>query len=93
MKVKLTQSRWLAEELDKKTVEFRMPVVNEGMVEGLGKLWAIPCPNDLLSISVVVRQRHLDGSTSQIRVWLPQSGVDCIEFHPDQKIAQFRLFV
>jgi hypothetical protein len=70
-----------------------MLILNEGPVEGLGKLWAIPCPGDLLSMSIVAEQRWSDGSTTQIRVWLPQSGVDCIEVHPDQAIAQFRLFV
>ena len=93
MKVILTKSRRPAEELDKKTVEFRMPILNAGLVEGLGKFWATPCPDDFLSISIVVEQRLSDGSTTQIRVCMPQSEVDRIEAHPDQKIALFRLYV
>lgn len=86
----LTKSNWKAGELDQKRIEFRMPL-EEGPVEGLGTLWATQCPDDLLSISIAVNLRWADGSTTHIRVPLPQIAVDRIELHPDQSIAKYRL--
>jgi hypothetical protein len=93
MEIPITKSRWKAAQIDQKTVEFRVPLENQGPVEGCGVFWATPCPDDRLSISIVVHLRWGNASATQIRIPVPQGGVDRIEEHPDQTVARYRLLV
>jgi hypothetical protein len=86
-----TKPKWKQEELDHKTVEFRVPT-SRGMEHGIGEFWVRQNPAGLLAIDVVTDLPGRDWTERvQTRYFLPQIGVDRIERHPDQKIAEFRL--
>ena len=87
----LTKSKWKAHELDQQRIQFRIPL-EDGSHEGLGVLWAMECPNDFLSISIVCDLPQAQHSGTQIRIPIPQPGTDAIKLHPNQTVARFRLY-
>jgi hypothetical protein len=91
MNIIWTKSKWKKDDLDHKTVEFRIPT-DRGIDHGIGELWVRQNPAGLLVIEVVTDVQGKDWAERiQTRYFLPQSGVDRIERHPDQSVAVFRL--
>jgi len=92
MKVILTKSGWKENQLNDESVEFRIPV--DGVaVHRIGRFLATDCPDGFLSLSILTDDKGIDGKTNRTRYYVPQSGVDRIEVHPNQSIAHFRLFM
>ena len=86
-----TRSKWSKDELEFKTVEFRIPIKG-GFAHGIGQFYVSPNPEGLLRIELVTDEqgRHW-AERIQTRFQLPQPAVDRIEKHPDPKIAEFRI--
>lgn len=85
-----TKSQWRSDDLDHKTVEFRLPMKG-GAVHGTGKFW-VRSRGDLQSIEIVTDTQGRNWAERiQSHFVLPQIAVDRIEKHPDQNVAQFRL--
>ena len=92
MKLFLTKSTWESDDLDGQSVEFRILLGGETKHE-VGEFLAVDCPDGFLSLSILVHLTVIAGSAwTQIRIPVPQTGVDRIELHPDQSVAKFRLF-
>ena len=88
----LTKSQWTEAKLDGKTVEFRIP--SDGHIyHAVAKFLAIDCPGGFLSLRIVSSQSLTDGATNELRIPVPQIGVDAISVHSDQSMAQFQMFV
>lgn len=85
------RSKWIREELQEQTVDFRVPVP-EGVLVGKGSFLVRENPEGLLSIWIRVRTLQNPGTALLTDISLAQSGADLIERHPDQETAQFRLF-
>ncbi len=86
-----TRSKWSLEDLDLKTVEFRIPIRN-GTVQGIGEFLVRGNPEGLLAVDVVTDAQGRDWAERvQTMYHIPQVGVDRIERHPDSSIAAFRL--
>jgi hypothetical protein len=86
-----TKSKWNKDDLDNKTVEFRIPT-QRGIEHGIGAFWVRQNPAGLLAIEVVTDVQGKDWlERIQTRFYLPQIGVDRIKRHPVQKVADFRL--
>lgn len=91
MEIVWTKSKWKKDELDHKTVEFRIPT-QKGVVHGIGEFWVRQNPDGHLAIDTVTDiQGRTWAERIQTRYFLPQEAVDHIESHPDQSIAAFRL--
>lgn len=88
-----TISRWTVDDLNDKSVKFRIPAKG-GIVQGLGKFLVASLPGGKLAIDVTT---DVPGATPDERVFsryaLPQNAVDHIEHHPDATIAEFSLEV
>jgi hypothetical protein len=90
------KSNWRVEQLDKKLIEFRLPLKDGGLVYGIEELWAASRSpiDDLLSVQIVKKQPTGIGlETRQTVFLLSQRYVDRIERHPDQNTAQFQLMM
>ena len=85
------KSKWSLEELDRKTVEFRMPIRN-GTIQGIGEFWVRPNPQGMVAIDIVTDENGRNWAERvQTRYHLPQVAVERIERHPDSSVAPFRL--
>lgn len=86
-----TKSKWRLEDLDHKTVEYRIPI-RAGIAHGVGEFWVNRNSNGMLAIDLVTDEQTWNGAARvQTRYHLPQIGVDRIERHPDSSIASFNL--
>lgn len=86
-----TKSKWHKDDIDHKTVEFRIPT-ERGNEHGVGEFWVRQNPAGLLAVEVVTDLQGKDWAERvHTRYCLPQIGVDRIERHPDQTVAAFRL--
>src|SRR5437773_500921 len=91
MEIIWVKSKWTVEDLDHKTVEFRLPFKN-GIVHGLGEFWVRHNPQGMLAVEVVTDQQGRNWAERvQTRYFLPQIAVDRIDRHPDPSVAAFRL--
>lgn len=85
-----TKSKWTLDQLDRKSVEFKIPT-ERGIISGTGEFWVRRNPEKLLAIEVSVTLAKSWAERIQYRFQIPQAGVDRIEAHPDQSTANFRL--
>lgn len=86
-----TKSKWRKDDLDHKTVEFRIPT-QRGIEHGIGEFLVRQNPAGLLAIEVVSDVRGTDWlERIQTRYYIPQVGVDRIERHSDRQVAEFQL--
>jgi hypothetical protein len=79
------ESKWKADELDEKTVEFWLPTCAEPLHD-IGR-FRIHVYVDLIAVCICVAR---PGGECIHCVWDP-SLADTIHPHPDQSVAQFRL--
>ena len=86
-----TKSKWSYDDLQGKTVEFKIPI-KRGRVHGIGDFLIKVNPAGFLAIDVTVDEALTWSQRVVHRYHIPQEGVDLIERHPDPKIADFRLF-
>jgi hypothetical protein len=88
-------SKWQAAELDKQSIEFRIPLKGRRIGCGTGTLLARSRIYVDDRIAVEIEIKHLVGrwQERQVIFQVPQKYVDCIEPHPSQDIAKFRLMV
>jgi hypothetical protein len=85
-----TKSKWKSDDLEGKTVEFRVPIAS-GDWSGIGKFWAVEV-DDRLSVQLVTDEPGRNWAQRIQRIChLPQAAVDRIEEHPNQSVARFRL--
>ena len=86
-----TKSKWTYQDLEGKTVEFKIPA-RGGIVHGLGKFLVRQNPDGLLAIDAAtdIQGKHW-AERIFTRYQIPQLGVDRIERHPDQSVAEFLL--
>jgi hypothetical protein len=86
------KSNWTKQDLDHKRVEFRVHTTR-GLEHGIGEFWVRQNPQGLQAIEVVVETQGRDWAERvQTRYYPKQDGAFCIERHPDQSVADFRLF-
>ena len=86
-----TKSKWSYDDLNDKTVEFRIPA-RGGMVHGLGRFLVRRNPDGLLAGDATTDIEGRDWAERIFtRYHLPQVAVDRIERHPDQSVAAFLL--
>ena len=79
------------EQLDRQTVKFQIPA-RRGAIHGIGEFLVRRSPGGFLAIDILFDTLVATETWEQCRVHVPQTGVDCIEVHPDQSVAHFRLF-
>src|SRR5438094_123744 len=78
-----TKPNWRIDELDHKSVEFRIPI-RGGSVHGIGEFWVRKNPSALLAIDIVTDVQGKNWAERvQTRYHIPQAGVDRIDHHPD----------
>jgi hypothetical protein len=85
--------KWTRDDLDGKTVEFRLPLADGVVKEGIGKFSAsrpnfAPKESELV-LEIQVNER-VGLNVNSKRFSLPQSAADRIERHPDPKVTDFR---
>jgi hypothetical protein len=86
-----TKSKSALPDLDRKTVEFRIPT-QRGVVHAVGEFWVRQNPEGLLAVDLVTDVQGQDWAQRiQTRYSLPQEAVDRIERHPTPSVADFRL--
>jgi hypothetical protein len=86
------KSNWTKAQLDQKRVENRMNT-SHGIEQGIGEFWVRQNPEGLLAIEIVVETQGRDWAERiQTRYYPKQEAVGRIERHPDQSVADFRLF-
>lgn len=87
-----SHSKWTADELDGKTVEFRIPT-KEGLLSGTGRF--IIGPSQSEGFSSVQIETTSQGTDPTARIQgnypLPLEAVDRISLHGDQTVAVFFL--
>jgi len=86
------KTKWTMEELDEKTVEFRL-VFPHWRDEGTGQFLVRKNPDGELAIDVCVIASATPYKMVEIRYHLLQPAADKIEKHPNPKAAQFRLLM
>jgi hypothetical protein len=86
-----TKSKWSYEQLEHKTVEFKIPG-ERCWIHGVGEFLIRRNPQGLLAIEISVDLPETAFSRVDRRFQIAQVGVDAIEWHDDQAGAQFRLF-
>jgi len=91
MEPQWTKSKWTYEQLERKTVQFRIPA-NRCEVHGIGEFRVRQNPKGLLAVEISVDLLSTMFSRTDHLFSIPQAGVDAIELHADQAVAQFRLF-
>jgi hypothetical protein len=87
-----TRSQWSFDDLENKTVEFRLRLDADKTVSGRGRFLLAENPDLLLSVRIRVDMQG-DHWSSRIQhdYQAPQAAVDRIERHPDPTVADFRL--
>ena len=85
------RSQWSREDLDGKTVEFRLPIQN-GFAQGIGQFVVRKNPDGMLAVDVETDEqgRHW-AERIQIRYHLQQTAVERISRHQDKSRAEFSL--
>jgi hypothetical protein len=93
------KSKWPAEELDGKTVEFRIrlkpdkPTKQPRPVEGNGRFRALENPNGLTRIEITVNQQGRDQyERVETVLFCPQHSADLIEKQPPGSKFDYSLF-
>lgn len=84
-----TRTDWKRGELDRKMVEFEIPV-KTGTAKGIGQFWVQENPDGLLFIDIVTdMQGRSWAERIQTRFHMPQEAVGRIVRHPKPEIADF----
>jgi hypothetical protein len=85
------RSKWQREELDAKSVEFKLPV-QDGEAVGVGQFVVSQSADGLLSINIrtLLRADNPSDKPMMHDFHLNQWAADRIEKHPDKKSADFR---
>ncbi len=88
-----TKTKWTIEQLDHRSAEFRIHT-KIGLIHQVGEFWVRQNPDGLLAVDAVAYTQGRDAvETVRLQYFLPQTAVDQIERHPDQTVAEFRLFL
>lgn len=87
------KTHWRIDQLDKKIVEFRVPLNEGGFLQGIGELVVgSKDPDDLLSVQIVTDQASGVGlETLPTVIGLSEKYVSLLEPHQNRQLAQFRL--
>lgn len=86
------KSKWTMEDLDDKTVEFRLRMPGR-KDEGLGKFLVRRNPKGYLAIEICAIASATENEVVEIRYYLLQQTADRIEAHPNLGVAKFRLLM
>jgi hypothetical protein len=90
-KVYWSTSKWKQEELQDKSVEFRIPL-KDGFLTGNGTFLVAKNPEGQLFVQIVVTEQGRDWAEFVVRHFqAPQWAVDRIQKHPDPSVADFQL--
>jgi hypothetical protein len=84
------KSKWKLEELDGKTVEFKLTAPTY-WVEGLGKFQVLENNRGEIKIDIIVKKHETPFKITENRYHLYKQTADKIRIHPNQKSANFRL--
>ncbi len=89
------KSKWTAAELDKQTIEFRIPLKVGGIAYGFGNLSVRTRKriDDRIVVEIEIKQLIGRWQERQTVFQIPQRYVDQIERHPNPKISKYRLMV
>jgi len=81
------------EQLDRRSVEFRLPSREGDILEGTGEFWVRQNPEGLLAMDIAVDTEVTPAKRWLQRFPLSQVSVDAIERHPNPAAADFQLVV
>jgi hypothetical protein len=84
------KSKWKAEELDGKLVEFKLKAPTF-WVEGVGKFLVRKNPKGEIAIDICVFKHQGPHQIAETRYYLFQATADKIEVNPNSEVAPFRL--
>jgi hypothetical protein len=85
--------KWPADELHGNTVEFEVVTILEGPIRGTGKFDVLQRGDGLMQIKIVSFDRSSTQYTrNEIRVHIPQSGIEYIKRQPPGSTCEFSVF-
>jgi hypothetical protein len=85
--------KWSAEDLHGKTVEFEVVTILDGPIRGPGKFDVLQRGDGLMKIRMVSYDRASTQYTkNEIRVYIPQRGVEYIKRQPPGSTCEFSVF-